>query len=307
MQEILPGYRPRRRWGQNFLVDGAAAARIVAAFDPHPSDRVLEVGPGRGALTALLAGRVEGLLAVEVDAELAAALRAQLPAGGEAGRAGTVTVLQADILRADPAALLETMGATGSRLGRVIANLPYNIATAVILRLLQVRERLHDMVVMVQREVAARILSPPGRRTYGGLSILCQTYARCDSLLRLGPRSFRPRPKVESELIQLVLHPPGGNPALPPLPELARLLRSAFGQRRKTLANNLARLPLPPLRDHPPTAAPGGPAPMPRPAGHLGATGAAALLRATGLAARVRPEDVPVPAYHALLAALREL
>ncbi len=269
----------RRGWGQNFLVNQGAADTIVLAFGPRAGDRVLEVGPGRGVLTQRLAGRVGSLVAVEIDPALARALRQEL------GASSSVEIVEADVLKVDLGALLERLGATPARRARVIANLPYSIATAVILRLLEERALLVDLLVLVQREVAERITSPPGRKAYGGLSVLCQARARVEALLRLRPGSFRPIPKVDSELLRLTVR----EPALAAAPgALEALLRTAFAQRRKTLLNNLAR-----LKD------PRGVA--------IGARAAEVLIRSAGLDPGVRPEEIPVDGFLALLGAREAL
>ncbi len=280
MRDTPPRLRSRRRWGQNFLVNQGAADTIVTAFRPRPDDRVVEVGPGHGVLTRRLAGRVGTLVAVEVDPALVSVLRQELE-----GRQG-LEVLEGDVLEIDLGSLLRRIGAAPDEPARVIANLPYNIATAVILRLLEERAVLRDLLVLVQREVAERIASPPGRKTYGGLSVLCQARARVEMLLTLRPGSFRPIPKVESELIRLTL--PGlrddparaGGAALPP-GRLEALLRVAFAQRRKTLLNNLARLPGP-------RGAPLGPAEAER------------LIRRAGIEPGARAEEIPVAGFTAL-------
>jgi 16S rRNA (adenine1518-N6/adenine1519-N6)-dimethyltransferase len=275
----------RRGWGQNFLVNQGAADTIVLAFRPQAGDLVLEVGPGRGVLTGRLAGRVGGLVAVEIDPALACALREELRASS------SVEIVEADVLKVDLRALLERLGATPARRARVIANLPYSIATAVILRLLEERALLVDLLVLVQREVAERITSPPGRKAYGGLSVLCQARARVEALLRLRPGSFRPIPKVDSELLRLTVRLPEdeAGPSRAAAPgALEALLRSAFAQRRKTLLNNLAR-----LKD------PRGVA--------IGARSAEILIRSAGLDPGVRPEEIPVDGFLALLRAREAL
>jgi 16S rRNA (adenine1518-N6/adenine1519-N6)-dimethyltransferase len=269
----------RRRWGQNFLVNEGAADAMVRAFLPRPGDRVLEIGPGRGVLTRRLAGRVVRLVAVEIDPALASALPGSLPPGLPAG---AFEVIAGDVLAIDPVDLLDRLGATAAGPGRVIANLPYNIATAVVLRLVTLWPRLSDMMIMVQREVAGRIAARPGSKAYGSLSILCQTAARVDSILRLGPGSFRPRPRVDSEVIRLVLRDPGGA-AGRDFEAYAALVRAAFAARRKTLANNLALLP--------------------GPGGALGHANAAALLRSAALEPGRRGEELSVEQFQALFAA----
>src|SRR2546427_1820963 len=199
MRDSPTRFHAPRRWGQNFLVNQGAADTIVLAFRPLPSDLVLEIGPGRGVLTRRLAGRVSKLVAVEIDSGLAAALREELRA------APSVEIVEADVLDLDLRALIEGLGATAERRARVIANLPYSIATTVILRLIEERALLSDLLVLVQRAVAERIASPPRHNAYGGLSVLCQARARVETLLRLRPGSFRPVPKVESVLVRLSL------------------------------------------------------------------------------------------------------
>lgn len=270
----------QRRWGQNFLVNQGAADTIVAGFRPRPEDLVLEIGPGQGVLTRRLAGRVGSLLAVEIDPELAGSL------GEELGHPEGLRVVRADILKIDLRAALLDLGAGPERPARVLANLPYNIATAVILKLLGERALLRDALVLVQREVAERIASPPGRRSYGSLSILCQVAAKVEILLRLRPGSFRPVPKVDSSLVRLTLRSPdaaspGPGAGVPP-GALEDLLRVAFARRRKTLANNLASLPGP-------TGAP------------FGSDAARRLIVAAGLDPGARPEAIPVEGFLALV------
>ncbi len=285
MRDALDRFRPRRRWGQNFLINQGAADAIVAAFRPRPDDLVIEIGPGRGVLTHRLAGRVSRLVAIEIDPDLAVPLREDLRAWP------SVEIVQADVLELDLTALLRRLGATTARRARVIANLPYSIATTVILRLIDERTLLADLLVMVQREVAERIASPHGRKSYGGLSVLCQARARVQSLLRLRPGSFRPIPKVGSELVRLTLQHAGAATSVIGAPgsfTLEALLRTAFAQRRKTLLNNLARL----------QGAGGDP---------MGPAAAADLIRRAGLDLRARPEEIPVDGFLALLRALRAL
>lgn len=286
MRESPLRLQARRRWGQNFLVNQGAADAIVAAFRPRADDLVLEIGPGKGVLTRRLLGRVRALLAVEIDPDLVAFLRSET--GGQPG----LEIVAADVLEADLRALLLRLGAAPEGRARVIANLPYNIATAVILRLIGERALLRDLLVLVQREVAERIASPPRRKTYGGLTVLCQARARVETLLRLRPGSFRPVPKVDSELVRLTLCAPDEEAARPggspPPGVLEALLRTAFGRRRKTLLNNLASLP--------------GPRGVP-----IGSQAAGRLIRAAGLDPGARPEEVPVAGFLALVRARNTL
>ncbi len=282
MRHSRPGFRTRR-WGQNFLVNQGAADSIIAAFRPARDDLVLEVGPGEGALTARLAGRVARIAAVEIDPDLAEGLRRRL---AETAETAGIEIINGDILRADLGAIVSSLGATPATPARVIANLPYNIATAVILRFLLERAPVRDLLVMVQREVAERILSPPGRKSYGGLSVLCQVHARVEPVLRLRPGSFRPRPKIDSEVIRLTVRDPGPTVSRDP-DALPALLAAAFAHRRKTLQNNLARLP----RDGP------------RRGDALGGAAAADLIRKTGLEPSDRAEALSPADFVRLLEA----
>jgi 16S rRNA (adenine1518-N6/adenine1519-N6)-dimethyltransferase len=270
------GFKPKRRWGQNFLIDPGALAAITAAFRPLPSDRVLEVGPGDGALTRRIAPRVARLVAVEVDPLLAASLRGSLEG---------VQVLEADVLALDPEALLRETGATPDEPARIFGNLPYNIATAVILRFLTRHALVRDLTVMVQREVAERILSPPRTKEYGSLTVLCRTFARVERIRRLRPGSFRPRPKVESEVIRLALRDPGGAAGGDP-EGYAAFVHGCFGQRRKTFLNNLSRV----------LSAEGA-----------GADAARALLAAAAIPPGCRPEEVSPEGFQRLYAGLTTL
>lgn len=288
MERRARASKPRRAWGQHFLVNTGACETIVRAFRPGPSDRVLEIGPGRGALTRRLVGQVGRLLAIEVDPDLASQLRSDFGHGEGPGR---LDLVEGDVLLTDLDSLLARLGADAAHKGRVIANLPYNIATAVILRLLGMHGRLRDLLLMVQREVAERMTSPPGRKSYGSLTVLCQAFARVEPILTLGPGSFSPSPKVDSAVVRLTLHDPGGA-AGRDREAFSALVRTAFEQRRKTLLNNLARLP----QQAAPGSATGGAAA----AGYLGRVAAERLIREANLDPRLRAEAIPVAGFLAL-------
>lgn len=229
--------RVRKRFGQHFLTP-PWADKLVAAIDPHAGDRFLEIGPGPGALTLLLAPRVRHLTAIEIDRDLVAALQRRLPAN--------VDLVAADFLAAD----LDPLFADGPL--RVAGNLPYNAASPIIFRLIDASRRAHagpvrgtgvprpwsDATLMVQLEVAERIEAAPGSRDYGVLSIGVQLHADVRRLLTLPPGAFRPAPKVHSAVIRLITRPP----AVQLLDESVfdRMIRSMFLQRRKTLRNALA-------------------------------------------------------------------
>lgn len=215
--------RAKRSLGQNFLVDPNLQRRIVDALQPAPGDEVLEIGPGRGALTRHLAGRVERLILIEKDDTLAAALRVQFALDP------AVDVVHADVLDVP----LERISGDPARL-KVIGNIPYNITTPILFSLLERHPRPSTIVLTVQREVAERIVAPAGGRTYGALAVGVRTVADAEVVFQVGRRAFRPVPDVESAVVRITPHNP---PRLTSDEEGAvrKLARAAFGQRRKQL------------------------------------------------------------------------
>lgn len=214
-------HRAKRSLGQNFLIDPNAQRRIVDALDPSPDDEVMEIGPGHGALTRHLAERAGRLTLVELDDELARRLEAEY-AGND-----RVRIIHRDVLQVP----LEEVTDDPSRL-KVIGNIPYNITTPILFGLLERRPRPRQIVLMVQKEVADRILAPPGNKTYGALAVGVRAVADADRVMNVGRTSFRPMPDVESTVIRIVPHDP---PRVTPQDErsLRHLTRAAFGQRRK--------------------------------------------------------------------------
>ena len=235
--------RARRRWGQHFLSDRRACQRIIEAFAPSAGDGVLEIGPGRGALTRLLAGAVRSLVAVEIDERLAEDLRRSL-AGFP-----SVEVLPGDILETDLAGIARKLAPPGGRI-RVIGNLPFSIATAVVQKLLRTAHLLSNALLMTQKEVAARLLADAGSREYGYISVLVALTCRGRPVLELPPGAFRPPPKVRASVIALEFPQ---SPALPlkVLDSVENLLKRAFAQRRKMLVNALRSLSPSPSPDFP--------------------------------------------------------
>ena len=229
----MSGHPPAKRsLGQNFLVDTNIQRRIVAALGAGPDDTVVEIGPGRGALTRHLEGAVRRLVLVELDDHLAEALADEYE-----GRYD-VRVVHADILKVGlPDLAPEGTDATELR---VLGNIPYNITTPILFHLLE-RPRPRDILLMVQDEVAARIVAPVGTKEYGALSVGVRTVARVERLFKVRRRAFRPVPGVDSAMVRVSpMHPPPMSPAEEEA--LRRLVRAVFQWRRKQLGKT--------LRDH---------------------------------------------------------
>jgi 16S rRNA (adenine1518-N6/adenine1519-N6)-dimethyltransferase len=219
--------RARKRFGQHFL-EPAWVAKVVAAVNARGDETVLEIGPGRGALTRPLAARVRRLIAVEIDRDLVQRLAADLPANAE--------VVQADFLDLDVGRLLRDE----PKPVRVVGNLPYNVASPILFRLLAVHDGgrcIQDATLMLQREVAERLAAAPGTRDYGALSIQVTLHADVDRLMTLPPGAFRPPPKVTSALVRLRFRRPAAD--IGDLAAFERLVRAVFLHRRKMLANAL--------------------------------------------------------------------
>jgi len=225
--------RARRRFGQHFL-ESAWVAKLVAAIAPASTDRFLEIGPGRGEITEPLAARAEQLVAVEVDRDLAAALVAR--------QIANVTVVTADVLQVDLGELLEReLGASPQRQVRVVGNLPYNISSPILFRLLNAAAStgaISDATLMLQEEVAARLLASPSTSEYGVLTVQTALGADVSRKLSLPPGAFRPMPTVRSAVVALRFRPP--KVAMRDRAVVVELVRSVFTQRRKTMANALA-------------------------------------------------------------------
>jgi 16S rRNA (adenine1518-N6/adenine1519-N6)-dimethyltransferase len=209
--------------GQNFLVSPTAPRAIVDALGDLSQATVLEIGPGRGVLTSLLATRAQRLIAVELDPALAASLQG-----------GSVEVICQDILRFD---LTQLAAQLGVRL-LVIGNLPYYISSPILMHLFAHSAVIDRAVLMAQREVAERIVAPPGSRAYGLLSATTQMYATVEQLFTLPPEAFAPPPDVYSTVIRLTMHSRFEELAVEP-ESFLRFLRQIFALKRKTLVNNL--------------------------------------------------------------------
>ncbi len=230
--------RPRKQFGQHWLRSDKVLNQIVAAADLKPSDRVLEIGPGLGVLTQRLLPLVESLLAVEIDRDLCAALAKKF------GHHPNLTLLEADFLAVDLAHWIQDKPKV-SYPNKVVANIPYNITSPILDKLLGSITRPHPLpmerlVLLVQKEVADRLVAKPSSKAYGALSIKIQYLARCELVCVVPPKAFQPPPKVDSAVICLYPQPP--ILTTQEAQRLETLLRLGFASRRKMLRNNLKSL-----------------------------------------------------------------
>ena len=229
------GIRPRKRLGQNFLCDPNILEKIVRIAGVRDTDTVIEIGSGIGVLTALLAARARRVIALEVDRRLVEVLRSEL------GGLSNVAIVHGDVLEYDFASAW-TEGVKGRV--RVVGNVPYNLSSPIVLRLLDYRESVDRAVLMLQREVAERLAAAPGTKDYGPLSVIVSLYTEARLEMRVPASCFVPRPDVESRVIRLDMRrePLCGvdDPAL-----FRDVVRSCFARRRKTLLNNLRQSSLP--------------------------------------------------------------
>ena len=219
----------RKRFGQNFLHDPGILRRIVESIAPRPEQTLIEIGPGEGALTLPLLRAAGKLIAIELDRDLIEPLKAKAQGVGE------LTVISADALTVDLTAL-----AGGTRI-RLIGNLPYNISTPILFHCLDHAGVIDDMHFMLQKEVVERMAAAPGSKIYGRLSVMLQLRCSVEPLLKVPPGAFRPAPKVDSAVVRLVPLPAAAQPTVDAA-LLDRIVRAAFGQRRKTLSNALSGL-----------------------------------------------------------------
>ena len=218
-------HRAKKRFGQHFLVDGSVIDRIVDCIDPRAGQALVEIGPGRGALTFALLQRTPRLTVIELDRDLAARLR----------RSAGLEVVEADVLQVDFAALAP---AGGSGKLRVVGNLPYNISTPILFHLLEAADRIEDQHFMLQKEVVARIAAAPNGKDYGRLSVMLQWRYETEALLDVPPEAFEPPPRVDSAVLRMT---PRASPAAIEPALLREIVTSAFSQRRKLLRHTLGR------------------------------------------------------------------
>lgn len=217
---------PRKRFGQHFLHDSRIIAEIIAAIAPQPTQQLVEIGPGRGALTLPLLQYVDQLDVIELDRDLIAELARRCEPLGK------VRIYQADVLKFDFLQLV-----TDKKL-RIIGNLPYNISTPILFYLLNFVAHVEDMTFMLQREVVLRMVALPDTADYGRLSVMLQYFYEMESLFDVAAEAFEPPPKVESSIVQLRPH------EQPPVQvadfnKFSQIVTQAFAQRRKTLRNTL--------------------------------------------------------------------
>jgi 16S rRNA (adenine1518-N6/adenine1519-N6)-dimethyltransferase len=220
------GHVPRKRFGQNFLVDRGILQAIVAAIDPQPDDLLVEIGPGLGALTEPLLERLGCLHVVEIDRDLIARLRRRFPPE-------TLIVHAGD-------ALVFDFGQLGPNL-RVAGNLPYNISTPLLFHLSAFADQIRDMHFMLQKEVVERMVALPGRSAYGRLSVMLQYRFHLEKLFDVPPECFNPPPQVDSAIVRLRPKPRAELPAVD-AQCLSQVVAAAFSQRRKMLRNTLKPL-----------------------------------------------------------------
>ncbi len=259
----------RQRLGQHFLADVGWRARIVETLGAVSQDVWLEIGAGHGEMTAELARRAGRVVAVELDARLLERLHSL------AREFPNVEIIAGDVLELDLASL------AGAHRFKVYGNLPYYITSPILHRLFERADRLEAIHVVVQLEVAARLAARPGRRQYGYLSVLAQFYARPGIVLRIPPGAFRPRPKVTSALVSLRLPGERARLGIADDQDFLRFVKACFGQKRKTLLNNLRPL--------------------------VGDARAGEALRGAGLRAGVRAEQLSVKQFADLYSSLHSL
>ncbi len=219
----------KKSLGQHFLHERGVVEKIVLAVDPQPGDRIVEIGPGQGAMTFPLLDRHGRLTAIEFDRDLLAPL-------ADAARAhGELTLVHANVLDVDFTAL-----AAGTPV-RLVGNLPYNLSSPILFHALDHAAAVRDMHFMLQKEVVDRMAAGPGSKVYGRLSVMLQAWCQVTALFDVGPGAFRPPPKVDSAVVRLVPRAPGSVGIDDPA-RFAAIVRDAFGQRRKTLRNAVSKL-----------------------------------------------------------------
>jgi 16S rRNA (adenine1518-N6/adenine1519-N6)-dimethyltransferase len=227
-EAIEAGHVARKRFGQNFLHDTTLIGRLVEAVAPQRGDRIVEIGPGQAAITAPLIARAGHVTAIEIDRDLAAALRHQF---GE----DKLSLLERDVLRVDFRALSQQLGGPI----RIVGNLPYNISSPILFHLLEAADVIVDQHVMLQKEVVDRMVAECGSKIYGRLSVMLQARYRMVRCLKVPPGAFHPAPKVDSAVVRMVPIPVQ-DISVKDWVIFSAVVATAFSQRRKMLRNTLA-------------------------------------------------------------------
>ena len=213
-------HQPRKRFGQNFLVDHQIINQIISTISPKNDDSIVEIGPGKGAITFPIIKHLDHLSAIEIDRDLISILKSK--------EQEKLTIYQADALTFDFSQIPNKL--------RIIGNLPYNISSPLLFHLLDYRKQIIDMTFMLQKEVVDRIVAPPGNKTYGRLSVMMQAFYEVELMFVVPKESFEPQPKIESAILYLKTKEQPLVKNSKPLEEIVKL---AFSQRRKTLKNCL--------------------------------------------------------------------
>ena len=213
-------HQARKRFGQNFLVDDQIVNRIVATISPKKSDNIVEIGPGKGALTFPLLQNLDHLSVIEIDRDLISLLKLK--------EQYKLTIYEADALKFDYGLISDNL--------RIVGNLPYNISSPLLFRLLSSKNQIIDMTFMLQKEVVDRIVASHGSKTYGRLSVMMQTFFEVESMFTVPKESFDPQPKIESAILYLKTRT---KPLTENIKLLEKIVKISFSQRRKTLKNCL--------------------------------------------------------------------
>ncbi len=225
----------KKQFGQHFLTDSQVIAQIVRAVNPQPDDRLVEIGPGQGAITLPLLDAHGRLTVIEYDRDLI------FPLSEAARPHGTLRVIHRDVMEVDFTALARDEGHHDDLRIRLVGNLPYNLSSPILFHALDHAAAIKDMTFMLQKEVVDRMAAGPGSKVYGRLSVMLQAYCGVTPLFDVPPEAFNPPPKVDSAVVRLVPRPPAEigitDPAM-----FTAVVRDAFGQRRKTLRNALSKL-----------------------------------------------------------------
>ncbi len=213
-------HKPRKRFGQNFLVDNQIVNRIIATISPKKSDNIVEIGPGMGALTFPLLEYLDHLSVIEIDRDLISLLKLN--------KQDKLTIYEADALKFDYGQISNNL--------RIVGNIPYNISSPLLFHLLSSKNQIIDMTLMLQKEVADRIIANHGSKTYGRLSVMMQTFFEVELMFTVPKESFNPKPKIESSIIYLKTR---AKPLTENTKLLEKIVKVSFSQRRKTLKNCL--------------------------------------------------------------------